>query len=103
MRFVRGLVCLGFGLTRTPRKISAMGQTNTTDATPIVQLRSVDKTYAEGDTNRVVFTDLRADFPAGGIIILEGASGSGKSTLLNLISGIDLPERGGSDCCRRVH
>ena len=33
-------------------------------------------------------------FPAGQLVVVLGKSGSGKSTLLNLLSGIDLPDRG---------
>jgi putative ABC transport system ATP-binding protein len=62
--------------------------------TTLVELRGVHKSYVEGDSRHDVLTDVEITFREGEIIVLLGRSGSGKSTLLNLVSGIDLPERG---------
>ena len=61
---------------------------------PLVELRGLTKSYPEGDTERVVFRNLRANVGRGESVALLGRSGSGKSTLLNLIGGIDLPTAG---------
>jgi len=62
--------------------------------TPLIQLRNVTKAYEEGEQRRVVLCDADAAIDCGEFAVLVGRSGSGKSTLLNLISGIDLPDRG---------
>ncbi len=62
--------------------------------TPLVQLRGLTKSYPEGNSERVVFRNLCAEFGRGESVALLGRSGSGKSTLLNLIGGIDLPTAG---------
>ncbi len=59
-----------------------------------VQIRSLSKSYLEGDHNHVVLNDVNAEFEAGMMHAVTGRSGSGKSTLLNLIAGIDLPDSG---------
>jgi putative ABC transport system ATP-binding protein len=60
----------------------------------VIEIRSVSKTYREGETRRAVFRSLSASFGKGEFTCITGRSGSGKSTLLNLISGIDLPDEG---------
>lgn len=64
------------------------------DTPPLVELRDVTKSYAEGDTSREVLSGVTLELRRGEFVVLLGRSGSGKSTLLNLISGIDLPTRG---------
>ncbi|MCE9670806.1 ABC transporter ATP-binding protein [Myxococcus stipitatus] len=64
------------------------------DSPPLVELRDVTKSYAEGDTSREVLSGVQLTLRRGEFVVLLGRSGSGKSTLLNLISGIDLPSRG---------
>jgi putative ABC transport system ATP-binding protein len=63
-------------------------------AEPLVELRGVSKGYREGERLHEVLVDVDATVHAGEIVVLLGRSGSGKSTLLNLLSGIDLPDRG---------
>jgi len=60
----------------------------------LVQLRGVSKSYSEGERERQVLKDASLEISRGEWLFLLGKSGSGKSTLLNLVSGIDLPERG---------
>jgi putative ABC transport system ATP-binding protein len=60
----------------------------------VIELRRVTKSFREGERDRVIFRDLDATISTGEKVALLGRSGSGKSTLLNLISGIDLPDRG---------
>jgi putative ABC transport system ATP-binding protein len=60
----------------------------------LIQIRSLNKTYTEGDRSRLVLSDVDLDIEEGEFFVLLGKSGSGKSTLLNLISGIDYPDAG---------
>ena len=61
---------------------------------PLIRVRSLTKTYQEGDRERTVLRGLDLTIRQGELVMLLGRSGSGKSTLLNLISGIDLPTSG---------
>jgi putative ABC transport system ATP-binding protein len=61
---------------------------------PFVELTGIAKSYREGERERVVFRDASLTVERGEWLFLLGRSGSGKSTLLNLLSGIDLPDRG---------
>lgn len=57
-------------------------------------LEDVSKSYVEGGLTRQVLRDAQASFYFGEFVAILGKSGSGKSTLLNLISGIDLVDKG---------
>jgi putative ABC transport system ATP-binding protein len=59
-----------------------------------VRLENLAKTFQEGRHTRVVLDGVQASFAQGEFTAVLGKSGSGKSTLLNLISGIDLADRG---------
>lgn len=60
----------------------------------IVRIRKLQKSYVEGGRRRWILRDLDWCVERGEFVVLLGRSGSGKSTLLNLISGVDLPDRG---------
>ena len=60
----------------------------------MIQLSGVHKSFAEGERVHAVLAGVDLHVPAGEWVSLLGPSGSGKSTMLNLISGIDLPDRG---------
>ena len=62
--------------------------------TALIELGGIFKTYREGESRRSIFDGLDARFERGEFVCITGRSGTGKSTLLNLISGIDLPDRG---------
>jgi putative ABC transport system ATP-binding protein len=59
-----------------------------------IRLTDIHKCYREGDRERIIFRGAELAVEPGQWIALLGRSGSGKSTLLNLLSGIDLPDRG---------
>ncbi|MFC1659894.1 ABC transporter ATP-binding protein [Gemmatimonadota bacterium] len=61
---------------------------------PLVRIRDVAKSYREGDRDHAILSGANAVLFRGEFVALLGPSGSGKSTLLNLISGIDVPDRG---------
>lgn len=55
-----------------------------------LELRGASKRFGE----RVVFEDLDADFPSGGVTALVGPSGSGKSTVLAVLAGFQSLDEG---------
>jgi len=61
---------------------------------PIVQVRSVSKSYRRDSMAIPVLHDISLEVPEGEFLGLMGPSGSGKTTLLNLIAGIDRPDTG---------
>jgi len=64
------------------------------NASPLVQVESVEKVFHRGSEDIHVLADLNLQVPAGDFLALMGPSGSGKSTLLNLIGGLDRPTKG---------
>jgi putative ABC transport system ATP-binding protein len=62
--------------------------------TPIVQIRSLSKSYRRDSLEIPVLRDITLEVPEGEFLGLMGPSGSGKTTLLNLIAGIDRPDTG---------
>lgn len=60
----------------------------------VVQLTSVEKSYALGRLLVRAVDNVTLDIAAGELVALAGPSGSGKTTLLNLIGCIDKPDQG---------
>jgi len=60
----------------------------------LLSVEQVSKTYARGEQDVRVLTDINLDVDAGDYVALMGPSGSGKTTLLNIIGGIDSPTSG---------
>lgn len=59
-----------------------------------VQMLDIDKSFDDSGSRRTIFSKASARFLSGSICVIMGKSGVGKSSLLNLISGIDLPDKG---------
>ena len=64
------------------------------NAKPLVQTRSLSKTYVVGDVRVAALADVTITIGEGRFVAVIGASGSGKSTLLNLLGGLDTPTAG---------
>lgn len=61
---------------------------------PLIQCRSLTRTYTRGTETITPLERLDLDVMPGEFLALMGPSGSGKTTLLNLIAGIDRPTSG---------
>ncbi len=64
------------------------------DASPIIQIRDVVKTFKNAAGEFTVLKRVSLDIYPGQFVSIVGKSGSGKSTLLNMITGIDHPTSG---------
>jgi putative ABC transport system ATP-binding protein len=64
------------------------------NASPIIQTRSLAKTYHIGNVRVAALDDVSLSVDEGRFVAISGASGSGKSTLLNLLGGLDTPSGG---------
>jgi putative ABC transport system ATP-binding protein len=61
---------------------------------PIVDLKSVVKSFPVGDTEITILKKISLQVHEGDFVSIVGPSGSGKSTLLNMVAGIDRPSDG---------
>src|ERR1700704_7157089 len=61
---------------------------------PYIRARDLTKRYRSGESDLVVFSNLRLDVERGEMLALVGESGAGKSTLLHLLGGLDRPSSG---------
>jgi ABC-type lipoprotein export system ATPase subunit len=64
------------------------------NASPIIQTRSLAKTYLIGNVRVSALENVSLSVDEGRFVAVTGASGSGKSTLLNLLGGLDTPSAG---------
>ncbi len=61
---------------------------------PLIELRGVTRTYANGDLEVQVLHGIDLSIHAGEFVAIMGASGSGKSTLMNILGCLDRPTTG---------
>lgn len=61
---------------------------------PVLQLRSVSKSFTGPAGPRSLLTGLDLRVDRGEIVAVAGRSGSGKTTLLTLIAGLEAPDSG---------
>ena len=62
--------------------------------TPVLELRGVARTYAEGTGTLEVFRDVDFSLFAGELVALVGPSGAGKSSLLHMAGLLEAPSSG---------
>lgn len=60
----------------------------------IVDIRSVSKTYRQGQVEVTAVDDFSLQLQKGEFVALCGPSGSGKTTILNMIGALDEPSEG---------
>jgi nitrate/nitrite transport system ATP-binding protein len=61
---------------------------------PILELKSVDKSYISGSTRTDVLRNVSLSVKEGEFVAIVGFSGSGKTTLINLMAGLVPPDSG---------
>lgn len=59
-----------------------------------LQIKSLTKSFRQGEDRVTVLNSLNADITNGEIVAIVGQSGSGKSTLLSLLAGLDRADAG---------
>lgn len=60
----------------------------------LLEVKSISKTYGEGDTAVQALKKVSFSVPKGEFVAIVRKSGSGKSTLLNMIGALDMPSFG---------
>jgi putative ABC transport system ATP-binding protein len=61
---------------------------------PLIELRSIEKTYRVGEVEVPAVRDVSLDIACGEYVALMGPSGSGKTTLMNVLGCLDRPTDG---------
>ncbi|NLH79779.1 MAG: ATP-binding cassette domain-containing protein [Phyllobacteriaceae bacterium] len=65
-----------------------------TEATPILELKHVSKSYGSGNGVTHVLADVNLTIKEGEFVAILGFSGSGKTTLISTIAGLVTPDTG---------
>ena len=60
----------------------------------MIEISNITKSYGPKGNRVEVLKDISLQIADGDFAVILGASGSGKSTLLNVISGLELPDKG---------
>lgn len=60
----------------------------------VLEAKVLRKSYAHGDSKRIVIQDFNYTFTKGNIYVVQGKSGCGKTTLLSLLALLDSPDSG---------
>lgn len=61
---------------------------------PVIELKSVSKSYASGDSATRVLKNVSLAVEPGEFVAIVGFSGSGKTTLISLMAGLTAPDSG---------
>ena len=64
------------------------------DASQLIRLRSVSKSYIDGPLRVHALRDVNLHVDRGEFVVVMGPSGSGKSTLLHILGCLDRPTEG---------
>ncbi|MDE3188519.1 MAG: ABC transporter ATP-binding protein [Acidobacteriota bacterium] len=68
------------------------------EASPIIQVRGLEKTYRTARGSLTLFHGLDLDVLPGELVAIVGQSGAGKSTLLHILGALDTPTAGTVHC-----
>ena len=60
----------------------------------MISIKHLHKSYTDSAAKQTVFENASYEFNSHGVYSIVGSSGSGKTTLLNLISGLDVFDKG---------
>lgn len=60
----------------------------------MIKVQDIIKSYNNGESRFQVLQGISLEIKDEDFVVILGASGSGKSTLLNVISGLELPDKG---------
>ena len=60
----------------------------------MISIKNLHKSYTDSSAKQIVFENASYEFNSHGVYSVVGSSGSGKTTLLNLISGLDVFDKG---------
>lgn len=60
----------------------------------MIRFEHLSKSFAVGDSRKVIVNDLTLTLPTGRSLALMGRNGAGKSTLLQMVAGTVRPDRG---------
>ena len=60
----------------------------------MISIKNLHKSYTDSSAKQTVFENASYEFNSHGVYSVVGSSGSGKTTLLNLISGLDVFDKG---------
>ena len=78
----------------TPDASAHETATDQGEATPLIELIDIKKTYRSGDLDVEVLHGISLKIYHGEYIAIMGASGSGKTTLMNILGCLDRPTAG---------
>jgi len=73
---------------------SALREQGREAATPLVQIRGLEKTYTTARGALTLFKGLDLVIETGEMVAIVGQSGAGKSTLLHILGALDAPTAG---------